>query len=319
MKISPIPASGVPTLPGITATPGTSSRVERAIAIAAGETPPESTGNPQADKAQESIRKLKMRTNYSTDRDSVVAESPVVDEVEPVVDTNKEVIEVTKPLSPQAAMLQKQRRQLQLERAEFEKQKTATTQGMISAELLKQSPLKTLLDNGVTYDQLTQDILSNQNGASPEIQELKNELKSLKNEVKTSFETQQSQAEESALTEMLLQAEDLAKEGDTYELIRGRDAYDRVLTHIYDTYKKTNRVVDVATAMNKVENELLEEALKYGEYSKVKSKFAPQPLQAAVTAKTPPGLRTLTARNTATAPLSARQRAMAAFNGTLKR
>jgi pyruvate/2-oxoglutarate/acetoin dehydrogenase E1 component len=116
---------------------------------------------------------------------------------------------------------------------------------------------------------------------------------------------------------MLYEAERLAKEGEAFELIRTKDAYDRVLRRIYNTYKKTGRVLDVSEAMESVENELLAEAEKLAAIKKVQSKIA---LPAQALPSQPQQKRmTLTARDTAAPAMSRRARALAAFQGTLKR
>lgn len=336
MKISPVAhTSGQPgesltsTNVGRTADP---MKMERARAIARGEKMPEQAADPQADRAQRDVRKLKVRTNFSTNRELPIteevdespqnstpkitetAQSSTEDTIEPGV------TEATAPLSPQFAALAKQKRALQLERAEFDKQKADSLAGGNSQDLiakLKSSPLSVLREHGVTYDQLTEEILNSGQGHNPEIQALKDELKALKEGVDTKFQSREEQQEEAALTEMLYEAEGLAKDGDAFEMIRTEDAYDDVLRLIHSTYKKTGRVLDVTDAMNTVENRLMARAEKYASISKVRNKLSPpqelQPQQKST------GMRTLTARDTANPSLDRRARAIAAMTGTLKR
>lgn len=336
MKISPIapgngnqPHAGVDV--GRTANP---QKMERARAIARGEVPPEA--DKQVERLQNDSRRIKMRVNRSPERLDV--DNELVEALSPALENNQEVtnpidkttpelpessktdtpdkgnVEAIQPLSPQFAALAKQKRALQLERAEFEKLKSSGPTELI--ERLKSQPLKVLQEHGVTYDQLTEAIL-NDGGVNPEIEELKKEIRALKEGVDKSFESREVQAEEAALTEMLFEAEGLAKEGETYEMIREQDAYDKVLKHIHSTYKATGRVLDVTVAMDKVEADLFKEAERLANLGKVKARIgqpAPTPLQPQQRQ-----MKTLTARDSASSQMSSRARAIAAFNGTLKR
>src|ERR1700722_8872618 len=92
-------------------------KVARAKAIASGQTPvdvPQGTGDLQVDRAQASMKRIKMKTQVSTNRDDV----PLQAIVEPVVSEQPKIdnldasepaqgAEETKPLSPQFAALAK--------------------------------------------------------------------------------------------------------------------------------------------------------------------------------------------------------------------
>ena len=329
MKVSPMAASS--NTPGQalnsvdvghTASP---MRLERARAIARGEKVA-AEAEPQAEQPKPNVRSLKMKTNFSTDRMMPEAEAaePVDNPIEAAESSKEDVaepgaVEATQPLSPQFAALAKQKRALQLERAEFEKLKA---QPQVNTEdfaaKLKADPLGVLQEHGVTYDQLTEAILSDKQQLNPEIQALKQELKALKEGVDTKFQSNEQRQEESALTEMLYEAEALAKEGEDFEMIRTEDAYDQVLRLIHTTYKETGRVLDVREAMNKIETTLFAKAEKLASINKVRNKIAqPSPVPAAL----PPrqGMRTLTARDNAAPLMDRRARAIAAAMGTLKR
>lgn len=351
MKITPVAQPSVnpgesltSTNVGRTADP---MKMNRARAIARGEKVPELDPNtpPQEERARPDVRKLKMRTNFSTDREMPLPEpeeavpAPTNEVLKPTNVSSSEqsstpdavepgAVEATQPLSPQFAALAKQKRALQLERAEFEKLKAESTQqGTKPAEdfvsKLKSNPLSVLQEHGALtpefYNALTEQLLNGQ-GSNPELQALKEEIDALKKGVETQFQTREAQQEEAALTEMLYEAEALAKEGDTFEMIRseGEEALQKVLRLIHSTYKKSGRVLDVTEAMNTIETQLLARAEKLASINKVRAKIAPpepnqqlQPQQR--------GMRTLTARDTAAPQLDRRARAIAAAMGTLKR
>lgn len=334
MKINPIAAgSGQPgqsnaNNPGRTADP---VKLERARQIARGEKVEQVPEQTQVDNRPMDSRRIKMRTQRSVYRDGepegtlVEAEAPKApaETLSSTGESNEQAtVEATQPLSPQFAALAKQKRALQVKESELKEREaklaaSGATEGPDKLiERLKSQPLSVLQEHGVTYEQLTNAILNGEQG-NPEIQALKEELKALKGEVKETFQTREQQQEEAALTEMLFEAEDLAKEGEDFALIREQDAYEKVLRLIEGTYRKTGRVMDVRTAMERVESELLTNAEKLARLGKVQSKIAPPappPLQPQQRQ-----MRTLTARDSSSAPMSARQRAIAAFQGTLKR
>jgi hypothetical protein len=333
MKISPLASSqaGSPgQVLGTIEVGGTSEKRERAKALLRGETPREQTDH-QADRIQQNVRRITMRTQQSTNRDdemdALVAAEAAAATKDPAssnqASNEQATIEDTKPLSPQFAALARQKRALQVkERELLEKEKALGSPVKDGAPdlmaRLKSQPLSVLQEAGVTYDQLTEAILSGQ-GVNPEIQALKEELKSLKKGVDETFQTKEEQAEQSALTEMSFEIDDLAKEGDAFECIRaeGDSAVEAVLRHIYKTYKATGRVPDVRTSMEKVENDLLVKAEKFAGINKLRAKIAP-----AETATLQPqqrGMRTLTARDTAIPNMGRRARAIAAAMGKLQK
>ncbi len=332
MKINPI-AQSLGTTHGSADVGRTADpvKLERARAIARGEKVPEQTEAPP-ERTERDIRKLRMRTNFSTNRDEPITE-PVESKESPnstdsLTESSKSTpdepgaVEATQPLSHRDVAFAKAKRASQLREAALDKREAELKERegtMSSADLiakLKSSPMSVLQEHGVTYDQLTEAIL-NGNPSNPEIQELKAKIEALEKGVETKFQTREQQAEESALTEMLYEAEALAKEGEDYEMIRSEDAFDDVLRHIHITYKQTGRVLDVADAMNHIENKLLARAEKLASINKVRNKMVPPPSEPLQPQQR--GMRTLTARDSAAPVSDRRARAMAAFSGTLKR
>jgi len=313
-------------------------KIARAKAIAAGQAPVEqaqSTGDPQADRAQASIKKIKMRTNVSTNRHEEVLQEPVVEEVAspevpktPLIEPNQ-VDEATKPLDPEKAALIKAKRAIQVKEMELAKREEALKsqvppQGDTDfIAKLKANPLSVLQEAGVTYDQLTEAILNNQSGITPELQALKTEMKALKDELETKFTTRDELAEQQVLSDIKKEAIAITAEGEQFEAIREAKAQKEVVKLIHRTWKKTGEVLDVAEAAELVENQLIEEALPFTKLKKVQSRLTPTPATAAQTPAQPKAntkvMRTLTNRDSASTVMSKRDRAIAAMNGTLKR
>lgn len=229
--------------------------------------------------------------------------------------------EVTQPLSPQFAALAKQRRALQVKEREIaDREKALQTQPTsagVDVARLKSDPLGVLLEAGVTYDQLTEAVLAHQDGSS-EISALKAKIEALEEGVDKKLSDRDQQTKQSVLAEMKREATQLAATGEDFELVRETRSIPHVMTLIEKTYDETGEVLDVREAMSLVEEELFKDAQKLANLKKVQAKFAPQP------APVPPPqshrqMRTLTNRDTAQVPMSAKQRALAAFNGTLRR
>ena len=228
-------------------------------------------------------------------------------------------VEDTQPISPQMAALAKQRRALQAERQAFEREKAeraaASQSATVPIDRLKSDPLSVLMESGVTYEQLTEAILKSPQRVSPELHALKQEIDALKEGVDKRFTETASQQEQQVLAEMRREADQLAAD-DAFELVRATKSVPHVMQLIERTYRETGEVLDVKEAMSLVESELEKDILQRASLKKVQAKlgqFAPQSQPQQVR-----GMRTLTNRDTASVPLSAKARALAAFHGQLK-
>lgn len=350
MKLSPIAASGAQT--NVNPSEGRSAgaeRLARAKLVAQGQTP-ESTPtqtDPQVERAQNSIRKIKMRTQMSTNRhDRIETAAPV--ETPPVAAATEETPEVdvlatgeptaavseeTKPLSPQLAALAREKRALQVKERELAAKEAALksqptdTKSMDEYRArIKADPLSVLQENGVDYDQLTAAILASSD-SDHDLAELRAELKALKEGLETRDKTQterEQQEEQRTLASLQRDAEQLIAQGDDYEMVREAGYAPKVVELIQRIYKKTGEFIDVTEAAGMIETELLEDSLKFAKLKKVQSKLAPaQPAQTSAPVQTDnPNrkiMRTLTNRDGSSATtMDKRQRAIAAMEGRLK-
>ena len=353
MKISPVatPVQSLNPNEGMSANP---DKKAKAVAAAAGE-PVEAANqknhtDPQVDRAQNSIKKIKMRTQRSPDRHMRLEEAPVTtqfipketqtpEETAPTqsdkMATNEQapaVSEDTKPLSPQYAALAKEKRALQLERQKLEAEKqalSAQTKDTTSLEeyraRIKANALKVLQEEGVTYDQLTEQILaSNQENA--DLTALRNEIKALKEGLENqnkSLTERDAQTEQQALNQINRDVVQLVSQGDDYEMIREAGYTTKVTELIHRTFKQTGELLDTQEAADLIENELLEESLKFAKIKKVQSRLNPSPTQQIQPVqKDRPNtkiMRTLTNRDGASSvSMSKRERAIAAMEGRLK-
>lgn len=347
MKITPL-ATGTGTPAGANLSPERmpQDKIARAKAIASGKDPglnisPSDRNGDQAafEAAQRSIRKLKLRTQMSPDRpyeqtlqqnqsnpDQTVQDAAPGAAENAISDVNEPtpvVSEETKPLSPQFAALARQKRALQVKERELaEREAKLTGPNMdeyVSKADLQANPLK-VFEAGVTYDKLTEALLSNPSGMSPEIQSLKDEIKALKEGVDKNLSDRDLQSEQQVLSEMKREADRMVSQGDEYELIRGKGYAPKAIDLIHKTWKATGEIMDVQEALSLVENQLLEDAIKDAQYKKVQGRLTPAQSDQLQSQQSHPNrtMRTLTNRDGATDSRDRRSRAIAAFYGQRK-
>lgn len=329
MQITPISnGSGIPGNSNIQ-TPGRSSSPERiaaAKAIMTGQQPVQAQTNidPQVSHAEAAMLRLKRKTNYTPEANYMAEQAPQ-SAISDAVEQDSTVTEEPKqPLSPQFAALARQKRSIQVKEMEIAKREEALkaqessggNQQAILAQL-KANPLEILQRAGVTYDDLTNAILASQSGVTPEVVALKKELEDLKNGLETKFTERDQQQEQQVLAQMRQEADQLVATGDDYELIREMGYTPKVIELIHRLWKEQGVVMDVAEAAKHIEKELLDDSLKQARIKKVQSQLAPQTIPQQQQTGRPP-MRTLTNRDGAVAQMTAKQRAIAAFNGTLK-
>ncbi len=293
MKISPLSATGVPTHGGAPADAPAPTMAQR-------------------------IRSVRMNTNATPGR------APPQDQELTIPykgdDSAQTADEATKPLSPQFAALAKQKRALQLERQALDREKAeftqTSTQGAgVDLSRLKSDPLGVLLEQGVTYEQLTDAVLAHNDGVNPKVQALEAKLAALESGLDTKLKDRDAQQEQQALAEMRREALQLSAEGEDFEMVRETKSIPHVMTLIERTYRETGEVLAVREALRLVEDELVKDALKLAGHQKVQSQLAPRPSPQPL--QQPRQMRTLTNRDTAQVPMTAKQRALAAFHGTL--
>lgn len=279
-------------------------------------------------QAQTPSPSIKMSVNRTVHRDIEPKEmiKEVISQTEsPNSDINVEAnpAEEMKPISPQLAMIAKAKRALQVKERELaEREAKLASQGVQTTPddlmaKLKASPLSVLQEAGVTYEDLTEAILSNPQ--SPELLQLKNEMKALKEELTQQFTSRDTQAEEQITREWTDEATRMASEGETYQFIREAEMVPDVIEGIKEHWQKTGELKDLTETMNKLEQRLVDNALKASKIGKVQALLNPQASleepQAMSTPQAPQRqMRTLTSKDNARPSGSDRKtRAMAAF------
>jgi len=326
MKISPV--AGTPTIPQPTNTGLSPEKLARIKGIASGksEVIPPPTEDDKT-KLLDATQKIAMQVNKTTE--AVVAPTePQVETENAVSDTDVQATEgseATQPISPQLAALAREKRALQVKERELaEKEKALNNPGQTRAELeaqLKATPLRVLQELGVTYDQLTQEILGQTSNYNPEVEKLKAEIEELKKGVDTKF-SQADEAQNAAAVNYVADKLDALIAGSPadFELLTSAEAEEEVVRRVYDHWKKTGKELDVAKVAREYQEELIEEAVRFAKLGLVQKKLTP-PEPAQVTSQPPQqtGIKTLTNKDSARPSMSRRERAILAMQGQLKR
>ena len=201
----------------------------------------------------------------------------------------------------------------------------------IPKQRLKAETLSVLAEEGLSYDELTQQIL-NQTPPNPQvdahIKRLEAKLARLEaqnEESQKSMATAETERYKAAVKQITRDATNLVKTDPNFETVRATNSIRDVVELIEETFKETGEVMSVEEAAQEVENYLVEEAMKLTKIEKIKKRLQAPPAAAAQADRqtpTPPKqtqpMKTLTNATGSTRQLSARERALLAFKGELK-
>ncbi len=201
----------------------------------------------------------------------------------------------------------------------------------IPRESLKNDPLSVLSEAGLSYDELTNMAL---NAPSPQEVErtayLKRleakiaELESGQKKAQENYEKQERTAYNQALAQIRSDATELVSSDPSFETIRNTGSIGDVVNLIERAFKETGKLMTVEKAAQLVEDDLIEQALKVFNKTKklqerVKASQTPKAEpQASPKAAPQQGMKTLTNNMAVSKPMSAREKAIAAFEGRLK-
>lgn len=269
---------------------------------------------------------------------------------QPTIETKPEVKDPV--LSRQFAQLARQERQLrqkaQLQAQELQKQREAFEtekkawlekqadydKNYLPRQGLKDNTLQALAEAGISYEDLTQQIL-NQAPPNPQmeamIKTLRQEIQDLKkgqDETKQQYQTQQQEQRKAAERQIEIDATDLIRSNPVaYEAINqlGKRGIMEVKRLITQTYDKDGVLMSVEQAADEVENYLVEENYNMAsKISKIKKRLQGNDTQGKTgqtqqtqPAQSPAPAKTLTNASASARKLSARERAILAFKGEL--
>lgn len=323
----------------------TSQKAKAVAAFKAGRSSydaPQAQEHPVANPNQVSPEEL---SAIQPSQERVEEPAPAPEKIEPVQEEKKDPA-----LSRQFAQLARQERALRAkvqqemqaikqQKAELSAQQDAIkvkeaqySQGYISKDQLKQDTLRILTESGVTYDELTQQLL-NQQSINPQmesyIKRLESQIQDLKkgqDEQKQQQSQAQQEQRQAAVRQITVDATDLIKSNPiAYEAINkiGPRGIKETVRLITETYDKEGRVMSVEEAADEVENYLVEENYNMASsISKIKKRIE-ESAQSRSDAKTQPNtqqtqMKTLTNAASSTRKMTAKERAVLAFKGELK-
>ena len=249
--------------------------------------------------------------------------------------------EAREPVSSQFAQLAKKEKalraqsmELRRQRDAFKAEQDARTQQpaqpafdpnkYLDKEDLKQNLWSRLSEMGVTYDEITQQVLNSPDQSSQELKQLKaqmeKEIKAVRDEQERSKQDaaeNQKAAYNQAVEQIRSDVKRLVDTDSSFELIKATGSIGDVARLIEETFKTDKRLMSVEEASQEVEAYLTEEAIKLAKLSKIQKVMRPAPASPTVTKQPAPqqqGTRTLTNALGSTQRLSARERAIAEFN-----
>lgn len=226
-----------------------------------------------------------------------VAQTQVQDATKQINTTEalvKDTPEATKPPSNDLAslarkeqMMRQQSRKLEQERAQFKKDREQWQKDLDEAKSLKawksslkDDPTLILNEEGITYDGLTNALISNADPSSIQIRKLQaqiNEMRAQQEASREELKNSKTQNYEQAKKQIRTSVNRIVDQDDQFEILKtlGDPAKDAVVQLIEDTFHEEGFVMDTADAIKEVEEYWTEYALKLSKLPKVQSKLKP--------------------------------------------
>lgn len=252
---------------------------------------------------------------------------------------------ITAETSPQDAMriaasirrekaLQKKSKELELEREAIMRERAELQQWREASELSKTDKIAALKRIGISYEDVTNQILNN--GAMPpetialhtaeqtarEI--IEKRLAEFEKKQSESLQKQQQDNYEQSIKQIDSEVKGLVDSSDKFSLVKESEAYHDVTEYIESEFHRIGIILPIEVAAEKVEQEIVEGILNLAKLDKIKSKLLPQE-EEKIEAAAPPNPKTITLTNktTATPPsvpkkrteAERRQRAIDILNG----
>lgn len=270
-------------------------------------------------------------------------ETAPVEEVKPVeTKTSQEWAKLARQERELRAKIQRQEAQYKQREAalvaresELQSKSEMNQKGFVDINKLKNDPIGTLQDLGVTYDELANQMM-NPTKIDPRLQahidRLQAKIETLEKgttETNERVSKQQQQAYDQAVKQIELDTRNLVNSDPNFETIKATGSTKDVVELITETFNKDGILMTVEDAANEVENYLIEEAMKLTKIEKIKRKLQPQTTvvkkqaeagqqQQSQGTDSTPSMKTLTNAASSTRKLSARERALLAFRNELK-
>jgi hypothetical protein len=346
MKIQPI-AGPMPVQPTVDR-PASADVKAKVVAMLTGQNQQPQENTTVQNATQVSAEEMGAVKPKTSGNDVIEAQSQEVTETEPKAEEKPKVDPaITAQYAKIARQEQALRAKAQAQEAKLkareealaarEAQLTATpsqpTQGYTKDEI-KARALDILAESGVSYEELTQQIINQQPRdprVSAEMEMLKAEIKALREEnqktVKT-IEEREQQTYRTAISQLTNEATTLVNSDPEFETIKATGSVKDVVDLIEQTLREEGRVMTVEEACRETEDYLLEQLTGYAsKIQKIQKRLQagqpkPQVEQPKPVAEQKqvqqPTMKTLTNATSSSRPLSARERAILAMEGRLK-
>lgn len=279
---------------------------------------------------------------------NIQAESDNITEVSEVTEAPQEVKKVD-PLRQQYDLLARREKALRAKvqqqeqamrsredafkakEAELQAQSTVDPKKYVSVERFRQDPLGVMQETGLSYDELTTQII-NQQPLDPRVNStitrMEAKIQELQQKLEDSgktYQENQKQAYDSAVNQIRSDVKNLVKTDPSFEMLKATNSINDVVQLIERVYKEEGTLLSVEEASQQVEDYLTEEASRLSRIDKIQkrlnasAKQRVNPTQSPVAkVQQPQQMKTLTNAAGSSRPLSARERALLAFKGELK-
>lgn len=165
---------------------------------------------------------------------------------------------------------------LKAQEEKFKAREAEIQSSYIPKQKLVDDPFSVLKDNGLSYDQLTEKLLAQQNGQDPMILDLQSQIKELRDllsEQKSTVENKEKQSYEQAVEVQRKAVKSLVESDSQFELINATNSHEDVVDMIVKTFKDENVLLSPMEAAQKIEASLMEEAFKLASVNKIKAKL----------------------------------------------
>lgn len=249
------------------------------------------------------------------------------------------------PLSSQYATLARKEKALRAQVQQFNAEKakykaeqesrpstpTFDESQYVSLDRLKANPLDVLIEQGLSYDDITQAILSQSQiqtdpAVKAAIARIEADAKAAREEAQATkklYEDQQKNSYQQALSQIKAETKQMVYTDPNFEMIKETGSVNDVVELIEKTFQKDGVLLSVEEACQAVEDHLLEEATKLSKIKKLQQRLGQQPAPAPVTQTKQPQQTqqkqtTLSNTMSSTKPMTSRERAIAAIEGRLK-
>jgi hypothetical protein len=193
-------------------------------------------------------------------------------------------------------------------------------------ELFQKDSQQALRELGLSGDTLTQALLNQPSPQDLKIQELEAKIAALTggiDETKGLLDKRDQQAFETAVNQVRFDVKEFITEDPVFEVIKTTGSEEDVVQYILDEHKKNGIIPTIPQAAKAIEDKLFSGILEYAQIPKIKQKlqelFAPQNQMKVAEAPKQAPTKTLVHSQVSSAqrPMSARERAILAFEGKL--